>query len=182
VHRLLVTAAAGLLTLGVLAGCSSDSKAGVGKVKVDKNGATSTVTGGQSAVGMGGNTLPPGFPRQAVPLPKDGMLQAVIASPKAGRQSYSLSYGLDAASVVGAAKRYKDALKAHNYRIESSASAGAAAVVFSAFTAVGPAWDVVVYSGGSTETGSGTGFPASLGIQVTTHNASKTPGPNASVG
>ena len=67
-HRLLVTAAAGLLTLGVLAGCSSDSKAGVGKVKVDKNGATSTVTGGQSAVGMGGNTLPPSFPRQAVPL------------------------------------------------------------------------------------------------------------------
>jgi hypothetical protein len=48
--------------------------------------------------------------------------------------------------------------------------------VFSAFTAIGKSWDVVVYSSGDT------GAAAGLALQVTEHNQALDPDPNATTG
>jgi hypothetical protein len=71
--------------------------------------------------------------------------------------------------VAHAASDYRAALTHAGYRIEKSASAGAAAAVFSAFTALGKQWDVIAYSGGAT------GADALLALQVTPHDRNKDP-------
>ena len=73
-RRLLTTAAAGVLALGLVAGCSSGtddaiSKATHGKVKVDKNGKKLTVTDGDNSISVGTAELPDSFPTDEVPLP-----------------------------------------------------------------------------------------------------------------
>ena len=167
-RRLLAAAAAGLLMLAVLAGCSSDDTKSVdtGRAKVEEDGDRVTVDDGDSAISVGGTELPDEFPKRDVPLPEGGTLQMVFANRKAGERSYTLSYGIDDGDVAGAANDYKAALIDDHYRIEASASAGAAAAVFSAYTAIGSEWDVIVYSGGSTAT------DAVLALQITPHRAS----------
>ena len=97
------------------------------------------------------------------------VLKAAIAAGKSGHRAFTLSYSIPGGNVASAAKDYRGALTHTGYRIETSASAGAAAAVFSAFTAVGTHWDVIVYSGGAT------GADALLALQVTPHDPSKGP-------
>ena len=186
-RRLIIAGVAGLVTLGLSAGCSSGSdgatKAGGGSTTttVEPDGGAPVGRAGDRELSLGGNKLPAEFPKRAVPLPKDGTLQAAINYSKGKDASYSLSYGVASGDVAGAAKRYKNALEDDGYRIESSASAGAAAAVFSAYTAVGKRWDVVVYNGGGIDPA--TRAPTSaIALQVTPHDPVQNPDPGATAG
>ncbi len=174
-RRLVVATGAGVLTLGLLAGCSSGGDS-ASNVKVDKGKKHVTVTDGDNSISVGAARLPASFPEDDVPLPKDGKLKASIVTGSSSRKAYTLSYAISDGDVAGAAKDYRGALTDAGYRIQASASAGAAAAVFSAFTALGPHWDVVVYSGGSA------GADALLALQVTPHDRSKDPTGGATTG
>jgi hypothetical protein len=179
VRRLIAAGAAGLMALAVLAGCSSDSD---GAVKAGDGTTTTTAEkNGNSSLRLGGNTLPADFPKAAVPLPKDGTLQNAIDHSKGKDASYTLNYGVASGDVAGAAKRYKRALAEDGYRIEASDSAGAAAAVFSAFTAVGKRWDVIVYSSDGTDLATGAAT-SGIALQATTHDPVKNPDPGATAG
>jgi hypothetical protein len=166
VRRLLVASGAAALSLGLLAACSSGGSA-VSDVKVHRDKKHVTVTDGDNSISVGAARIPADFPSD-VPLPAH-TLKAAIATGKSGGKAYTLSYAISDGNVAGAAKDYKGQLTKAGYRIEKSASAGAAASVFSAFTARGKHWDVVVYSGGTA------GADALLALQVTRHDPSQDP-------
>ncbi len=185
-RRVTAAGATGLLALAVLAGCSSGAD---GAKKVDgsttttteKHGDSLTDPAGDGSLGLGGNKLPAGFPKRAVPLPKAGTLQNAIDHSKGKDASFTLNYAIAGPDVVTAAKAYKAALEDAGYRIESSDSAGAAAAVFSVYTGVGKRWDIVVYSSDGTDLA--TGAPTSgIALQVTTHDPVKNPDPSATAG
>lgn len=157
-----------MLALGLLAGCSSGGDA-ASNVKVDKDKQRITATDGDNSISVGAAKIPASFPHDDVPLPEGASLKAAIAAGKSGHRAYTLSYSVPGGNVAQAAKDYRGALNHGGYRIEASASAGAAAAVFSAYTAVGKQWDVIVYSGGAT------GADALLALQVTPHDRSKDP-------
>lgn len=165
-RRLLVASGAAALSLGLLAACSSGGDA-ASSVKVQKDKKHVTVTDGDNSISVGAARIPADFPKD-VPLPAH-TLKAAIATGKSSHKAYTLSYAIADGDVAGAAKDYKAALTHAGYRIEKSASAGAAAAVFSAFTARGSHWDVVVYSGGTA------GADALLALQVTRHDPSQDP-------
>jgi hypothetical protein len=168
VRRLLSATGAGVLAFGLLAWCSSGGDA-AGNVKVNKDKHQITATDGDNSISVGAATIPASFPNDDVPLPAGASLKAAIAAGKSGHRAYTLSYSVPGGDVAQAAKDYRDALTHAGYRIEKSASAGAAAAVFSAYTALGEQWDVIVYSGGAT------GADALLALQVTPHDRSKDP-------
>ena len=85
-----------------------------------------------------------------------------------GDEYYSLTYTVSGTTLPAAAKDYKTKLQDRGYRIEASSSAGSSTAGFSAFTARGSDWDVVVYSGGS-------GSDGAISLQVTPHHASSDP-------
>ena len=92
--------------------------------------------------------LPDDFPSDEVPLPESGELKAVVSGKQKGDQYFSLTYSVHGGDLKSAAKDYKQALEDDGYTIESSSSIGGSSGSFSAFTAVGTDWDVIVYSGG----------------------------------
>ncbi len=174
-RRLLLAAGAGLLALGLVTACSSGGDA-ASNVKVDKDEHRVTATDGNNSISVGAAKVPASFPHDGVPLPQGASLKAAIAAGKSGHRAYTLSYSVPGGDVAGAAKEYRDGLTAAGYRIEKSASAGAAAAVFSAYTALGKRWDVIVYRGGAT------GADALLALQVTPHDRSKDPGGSGDAG
>jgi hypothetical protein len=161
-----------VLALGLVTGCSSGSdaldKATHGKVKVDKDGKQLTVTDGDNSISVGTAELPDSFPTDDVPRPDDATLKAVVSGKEKGDEYYSLTYTVSGTALQAAAKDYKAKLQDRAYRIEASSSAGSSTAGFSAFTARGRDWDVVVYSGGS-------GSDGALSLQVTPHKASSDP-------
>lgn len=161
-------AAAGLLTLGLLAGCGSDGSVSVdnGKVKVEKKGDKLTVDDGENSISVGDAKIPANFPHEDVPLPKNGTLKAVVSGKKSGDEYFSLTYTIASGAVASAAKEYKAALKGDDFTIKTSSSVGGSSGSFTAFTAASSDWDVVVYSGGSNR-GDG-----ALSLQITPHRAS----------
>jgi hypothetical protein len=174
-RRLLAITTAGLLMIGVLAGCGGTDDAvdkavdaaSNGKVRVDKDGNKITVDDGDSSISIGDTKLPDDFPKGDVPLPDGGTLKAVVSGKKDGDQYFSLTYAIDGADLKSAAKDYRSQLEHAGYRIESSSSIGGNAASFSAFTAIGSDWDVIAYSGGSSAA------EGALSLQVTTHDPSK---------
>jgi hypothetical protein len=170
-RRLVTTVAAGVLAAGLVAGCSSGTddaikKATNGKVKVD--GKKVTVTDGDNSISVGTAELPDSFPSDDVPRPDDATLKAVVSGKQKGDEYYSLTYTVSGATLQKAANDYKAKLQDRDYRIEASSSAGASTAGFSAFTARGKDWDVVVYAGGN-------GNDGAMSLQVTPHDASTDP-------
>jgi hypothetical protein len=163
-----MSAAAGALALGLLAGCSSGGSDTTGKAKVDKDGKKLTVTDGDNSISVGTAELPDSFPSDDVPRPDDATLKAVVSGKQKGKKYYSLTYTVSGAPLQSAATEYKTKLEGRDYRIEASSSAGASTAGFSAFTARGTKWDVVVYAGGN-------GNDGALSLQVTPHDASSDP-------
>jgi hypothetical protein len=100
-----------------------------------------------------------------VPLPEGATLRAVVSNTQGKRRFYSLTYSVNGKDLATAAPAYKARRTDAKYRIEASSSAGDAAASFSAFTARGKHWDVIVYGGGA-------GSAAALSLQVTPHDAS----------
>jgi hypothetical protein len=175
-RRLFATTAAGLLAVGLLAGCSSgDSaeeiveRASDGKVDIDDDGKKVTIQGedGEGTFSVGEDTeLPDDFPEGEVPLPEGGSVRAAISTERDGKQMFSITYAIDGADVKGAARDYRTQLEDDGYEVEESASFGGTDGGFTSFTAIGPDWDVRVFSAGSSSADD-----AALSIQVSTHEA-----------
>ena len=175
-RRTLAGTAAGLLMLGVLAGCSSDDitskaveSASDGKVKIDKDNQKITVEGedGKGSISFGAETdLPDNFPEDDVPLPEGGKVRAVINGERDGNEYFNITYEIDGGDVKSAASDYRGELEDDGYEIKSSTSIGSGDAGFTSFTAVGASWDVVVLSAG----GSSGDDKAALSIQVMTHD------------
>jgi hypothetical protein len=155
---------AGLLGAGVLTACSGGGDDSGSSTTTTKSG--SAVPGGDAGDGVtiGDAKIPASFPRADVPLPEGATLKAVVSGKRGKRRYYSLTYSVNGKDLATAAGAYKARLTDAGYRIEASSSAGAAAAAFSAFTARGKQWDVIVYGGG-------TGGDGALSLQVTPHDA-----------
>jgi hypothetical protein len=166
-RRALAAAAAVLLIGGVVAGCSSGSSNGDAKVDVKKGGKELSGKTTDNSFSIGDAELPKSFPTGDVPLPEAGELKAVVSGTRAGHPYFSLTYSVKSGDLKSVASNYKQALKTHGYAIESSSSVGGSSGSFAAFTAVGPDWDVIAYSGGTADAG------GALSLQVTAHDPSK---------
>jgi hypothetical protein len=165
---------AGLLGAGALTACSGGGDDST-SATTTKSGSTVPGSGG-NGVTIGDAKIPASFPRDDVPLPEGGALEAVVTGTQGKGRYYSLTYSVNGKDLATAARAYKDRLTDAGYRIEASSSAGAAAASFSAFTARGEAWDVIVYGGGS-------GADGALSLQVTPHDAgADVPGSNGGSG
>lgn len=162
-RRPLALVFAGLLGAGVLAACSGGGSDGSTSSTTTKPGSTLPLSG-DNGVTIGDAKIPASFPRDDVPLPEGGTLEAVVSG-KQGKGYYSLTYSVNGKDLAAAARDYKQRLTDAGFRIEASSSAGAAAATFSAFTARGERWDVIVYGGGA-------GSDGALSLQVTPHDPS----------
>jgi hypothetical protein len=174
-RRLLALTVVGLLGAGVLTACSSGGDDSTSSTTTKSD---STVPGVElgDGVTIGDAKIPASFPRDDVPLPEGGTLKAVVSGKQGKRRYYSLTYSVNGKDLATAATAYKARLTDAGYRIEASSSAGDAAASFSAFTARGKRWDVIVYGGGS-------GGDGALSLQVTPHDASAdVPGSGGSSG
>jgi hypothetical protein len=161
-RRLLALTVAGLLGAAALTACSSG---GDDSTSSTTTKAGSTVPSGGDGVTIGDAKIPASFPRDDVPLPEGGTLKAVVSGKQGTRRYYSLTYSVNGKDLGTAASAYKARLTKADYRIETSSSVGGADASFSAFTARGKDWDVIVYGGGS-------GGDGALSLQVTPHDAS----------
>src|SRR3954471_19841332 len=163
-RRLLALTFAGLLGVGALAACSGGGS-GDESTSSSTTKSGSTVPDGSGDGGtIGGTKIPRSFPRDDVPLPKGGTLKAVVSGKQGKRRYYSLTYSVSGKDLGTAAIAYKARLADADYRIEASSSVAGADASFSAFTARGDDWDVIVYGGG-------TGGDGALSLQVTPHDA-----------
>jgi hypothetical protein len=165
-RRLLAPAVAVLLTGGLLAGCGSDASNTSSKVDVQKNGDELTAKSGDDSFSIGDAQLPKSFPSDAVPRPDGVVLKAAVSGKQEGKQYFSLTYAVKGGDLKSAASDYKAALKDDGYAIEASSSVGGSSGSFSAFTAIGEDWDVIVYGGG-------VGGDGALSLQVTSHDPKK---------
>jgi hypothetical protein len=163
-RRLLALTVAGLLGAGVLTACSSGGDDSTSSTTT-KAGSTVPSGGDGDGVTIGDTKIPASFPRDDVPLPQGGTLKAVVSGKQGTRRYYSLTYSVNGKDLGTAASAYKARLTDADYRIETSSSVGGADASFSAFTARGEDWDVIVYGGGS-------GGDGALSLQVTPHDAS----------
>jgi hypothetical protein len=161
-RRLLALTCAGLLGAGVLAGCSGGDDDSTSSTTT-KSGSTLPATGDDD-VTIGDAKIPASFPRDDVPLPA-GSLEAVVSGGKGKARYYSITYSVRGRDLASAASAYKERLTDAGFRVEASSSTGEAAAAFSAFTARGEDWDVIVYGGG-------TGDDGALSLQVTRHDPS----------
>ncbi len=165
-RRLLALTFAGLLGAGVLTACSGGGDdSGSSTSTTVKSGTTVPGVDEGDGVKIGDTKIPASFPRADVPLPEGATLKAVVSGKQGKRRYYSLTYSVNGKDLATAATAYKARLIDAKYRIEASSSAGAAAATFSAFTARGGDWDVIVYGGGA-------GNDGALSLQVTPHDAS----------
>jgi hypothetical protein len=174
-RRTFATITAGLLVLGLAAGCSSEDaaekiaeRASNGKVDIEDGGKKITIEGedGEGTFSVGEETdLPDDFPEDEVPLPEGGSVRAAISTERDGKQFFSITYAIDGSDVEAAADDYRGQLEDDGYEVEGSSNVSGSGGSFTSFTAVGEAWDVSVFSAG------GTDDDAALSIQVSTHDA-----------
>jgi hypothetical protein len=172
-RRALATTAAGLLALGLAAGCSSEDaadkiveEASDGKVQIDDDGKKITVQGedGEGTISVGEEAeLPDDFPEDDVPLPDGGSVRAAISTERDGKQFFSITYAIDGDDLASAADDYSSKLEDDGYEIEGQTNVSGSGGSFTSFTAVGPLWDVSVFTGGGDES------EAAFSIQVATH-------------
>lgn len=151
----------------MLAGCGSDGSDAGPDVDVKKDGKEVTVENGDNSFSIGDAQLPDDFPEDDIPLPESGALKAVVAGDRKGDEYFSLTYSVKGGNQKSVANDYKRALEDDGYTIEASSSIGGSNGSFTAFTAVGEDWDVIVYSGGDANA------EGALSLQVTTHDPSK---------
>jgi hypothetical protein len=142
-RRLLAFGAAGLLTIGALAGCGSDDSVSADSKQV-------TVKDGNDSVTIGAAKVPKDFPSDDVPLPEDGDLNAVVNGERDGKKFFSLTYTIKVTSVKKASNDYKAQLEDAGFTIESSRSVGGSKAGAGSFTAESDDWRVIVYRGGVT--------------------------------
>jgi len=162
----LLAFAVGVLLVGaLLTGCGSDGSDTSSKVEVKKKGDELTAKSGDDSVSIGDAQLPKSFPSDAVPRPAGSALKAAVSGKQKGKEYFSLTYAVKGGDLKSAANDYKAALKDDGYAIEASSSVDTSSS-FTAFTAVGHDWDVIVYSGG-------TGADGALSLQVTSHDPKK---------
>jgi hypothetical protein len=175
-RRLLALAVAGLLGAGALSACSGGgSDDSTSSSTTTKSGSTLPSTG-DGRVTIGDAKIPASFPKRDVPLPDDATLKAVVSSQDGKRRFFSLTYSVRGSDLKDAAAAYKAALTDAGYRIEASSTVTVPGDSFSAFTARGEDWDVIVYGGG-------TGSNGALSLQVTPHDPSAdAPGSGAGSG
>jgi hypothetical protein len=164
-RRLVALIFAGLLGAGALTACSGGSDDSGSSTTSTKTGSTVPGVGEGDGVKIGDTKIPSSFPRDDVPLPEGATLKAVVSGKQGKRRYYSLTYSVNGKDLGTAAGAYKARLGDAGYRIETSSSVGGADATFSAFTARGKHWDVIVYGGGA-------GSAAALSLQVTPHDAS----------
>ncbi len=165
--RVLASTVAVLLIGGVVGGCSSEHSNSGPKVAVKKDGKELSGSTTDNSFSVGDAELPKSFPAGDVPLPESGELKAVVSGTREGAKYFSITYSVKSGDLKSVATKYKQALKDDGYAIESSSSVGGSSGSFAAFTAVGPDWDVIAYSGGAADAG------GALSLQVTTHDPSK---------
>jgi hypothetical protein len=165
-RRFLASAVGVLLVGGLLAGCSSDGSDTSSKVSVKKKGDELTAKSGDDSFSIGDAQVPKSFPSDDVPLPEGGALKAAVSGKEEGSKYFSLTYAVKGGDLKSAASDYKGALKDAGYAIEASSSVGGSSGSFSAFTAIGKDWDVIVYGGG-------VGGNGALSLQVTSHDPKK---------
>jgi hypothetical protein len=164
-RRLLALTFAGLLGAGVLVACSGGGSSDDStSPTTTKSGSTVPGGSGDDGVTIGDAKIPAAFPRGDVPLPEGGTLKAVVSGKQGKRPYYSLTYSVSGKNLDRAATAYKARLADKGYRIEASSSVGGADASFSAFTARGKKWDVIVYGGGA-------GGDGALSLQVTPHDS-----------
>jgi hypothetical protein len=174
-RRLLALTVAGLLGAGALGACSGGGSDDSTSSTTTKSGTTLPSTG-DGGVTIGDAKLPASFPKRDVPRPGDATLRAVVSSKDGKRRFYSLTYSVQGGDLKTAAAAYKADLTDAGYRIEESSSVTAPGESFSAFTARGEDWDVIVYGGG-------TGNNGALSLQVTPHDTgADVPGSGAGSG
>jgi hypothetical protein len=162
-RRLLALAVAGLLGAGATTACSGGGSDDSTSSTTTKSG--STVPSTTDGVTIGDTKLPASFPKRDVPLPEGGTLKAVVSGQQGKRRYYSLTFSVRGADLKATATAYKAELTDAGYRIETSSSVGGSDASFSAFTARGDDWDVIVYGGGA-------GGDGALSLQVTPHDPS----------
>jgi hypothetical protein len=164
-RRLLALTFAGLLGAGALGACSDGGGDDSTSSTTTKSGTTTPGVDADDGVTIGDAKLPATFPRKDVPLPEGATLKAVVSGKQGKRRYYSLTYSVRGSDLGTAATAYKKRLTDAGYRIETSSSVGVPDESFSAFTARGDDWDVIVYGGG-------TGSDGALSLQVTPHDPS----------
>jgi hypothetical protein len=163
-RRLLALTVAGLLGAGAVSACSGGGGDDSTSSTTTKSGSTLPRTG-DGSVTIGDAKLPASFPKQDVPRPEPATLKAVVSGREGKRRYYSLTYSVRGSDLGTAASAYKADLTDAGFRIEASSSVGGSDASFSAFTARGDDWDVIVYGGGA-------GGDGALSLQVTPHDPS----------
>lgn len=174
-RRLVAGVVAGVLTVGIVTGCSSGGSDGA-EPKAQRNEDELSAGGNDPALRIGNARLPKDFPSDEVPLPASGSLKAAVSGDEPKR-FYSLTYGVPGGDLNSAAADYRRALRDDGYRIEASSSVNTTDPTFSAYTAIGKQWDLVVYGGGTP------GADGALSLQITEHDPDKDiPGAKADSG
>jgi hypothetical protein len=126
-------------------------------------GFTQTVRNGdtQGRVDMNHPKVPKSFPSTLVPLPQEGVLQAVISG---GKHFYTFTYGLAGKNGRTVGVDYRRALEKASFTIKGFSSTGGSDGPFTTFDATSPRWDVTVVAGKGSKLET-----ATMSVQVATH-------------
>lgn len=174
-RRFIAIGLVGMASIGLVA-CSSDDvkdkledAAKDQGVDIDTDKGKVTIEGedGDGSVSFGeGAELPDGFPEDDVPLPEGGEIVAAFSSEDGGRETYSVTYQIDASDAKSAMNDYRSALEDAGFTVEGSMSFGGDEGSLSGFSAESSDWDVVVTTVGSSEQDE-----AVFSIAVSTHES-----------
>ncbi|MBM3674656.1 MAG: hypothetical protein FJW88_06810 [Actinobacteria bacterium] len=172
-RRFIAIGLVGMASIGLVA-CSSDDVKDKLKdaakdqgVDIDTDNGKVTIEGkdGEGSVSFGkGSELPDGFPEDDVPLPDGGKIVAAFSSEDGGRETYSVTYQIDASDAKSAMNDYKSTLEDAGFTVENSMSFGGDEGSFSGFSAQSSDWDVAVSTVGGSDKDE-----AVLSIAVSTH-------------